>query len=316
MRGRPRFWIAAAVLSFASASALTKTSPPAQTAEPDTITVTVTAISRGDAKPPQIPVTDVVVRQGNKDRPVIIWEPANSNDPKLDLVVMIDDSLANSVATRWDELSAFLVALPAGTRTAVAYANRGAIQMAQQPTVNHVLAAKALRNPAGLVVQDSSIYESVQALVHAWPSREGRRVILLVSSGYDSKFPGTVWDDWPTMQEAIQEAQCKGVVVYSIYAKPFTPATLNPAQLECGQQALGFLSLATGGQAFYDLGFENAPSFQPYFQKIQKSLEQQYLLTFRAEPARKAQFVLLHVSSANKSAQIRYQSSVFVPAAK
>jgi hypothetical protein len=192
---RSRFLFAAAALSFAAVSTFTQSATPSQNADASAITVTVTAIGHGDAAPPPITQADVVVRQGNKDRPVIAWEPVSPSDPKLDLVIVIDDSLTNGVATHWTEVASFLEALPAGARTAVAYANRGAIQLAQQPTTDHSVAAKALHNPAGLVVQDASIYESVQALVHAWPSRPGRRVILVISSGYDSKFPGSVWDD-------------------------------------------------------------------------------------------------------------------------
>lgn len=307
-----RLLFAAAALSLAAVSTFTQSAPPSEIA--NAVTITVTPVVKGDSAPPQITQADVVVRQGNKDRPVIAWDPANPSDPKLDLVIVIDDSLANGVATHWNEVAGFLNALPPGARTAIAYANRGAIQLAQQPTADHALTAKALRNPAGLVVQDASIYESVQALVRGWPSRPGRRVILVISSGYDSKFPGSVWDDWPTMQKAIEEAQRKGVVVYSIYAKPFTPAALNQAQLEWGQQALNFLSLATGGQSFYSLGFETPPSFDPYLQKIQRELAQQYLLTFQADPSAKPGPYMLHVAAANKTAQLRSQARVFVPA--
>jgi hypothetical protein len=118
------------------------------------------------------------------------------------------------------------------------------------------------------------------------------------------------------MQKAIEEAQRKSVVVYSIYAKPFAPAPLNQAQLEWGQEALNFLSLATGGQSFYSLGFETPPSFDPYLQKIQRELAQQHLLTFQADPGAKPGPYMLHVSAANKTAQLRSQARVFVPAAK
>lgn len=315
MRIRFRFWIASAILSLASGAILTQTVPPAQNIDPNAITVTVTALGHGGTVPP-ISQSDVIVHQANKVRPILSWEPVNANEPKLDLLVVIDDSLTNNVATRWNELTKFLADLPAGARTAIAYANRGAIQLAQQPTTDHGLTAKALRNPAGLVVQDSSIYESLQTLIHGWPSRQGRRVILVISSGYDSKFPGIVWDDWPTMQKAIEEAQRKAVVVYSIYAKPFTPTPVNSLPLELGQEALNFLSVATGGEYFNSLGFETAPSFQPFLQKIQQHLSQQYLLTFQADPGPKPSLAALQVAPTNKSAQLRSQARVFVPAVK
>jgi hypothetical protein len=49
---------------------------------------------------------------------VLSLQPVNSGDPKLDLAVVIDDSIAKSAATRWNELGNFLIALPAGARVA------------------------------------------------------------------------------------------------------------------------------------------------------------------------------------------------------
>jgi hypothetical protein len=315
MRVRSRFWATAMFLSFASAAPLMHSPLRAQNTNPRAITVTVTAFTRGDATPPQIPMSEVVVRQGNKDRPILNWELTNSSNPKLDLVIVIDDSLASSVATRWNELRKFLSDLPAGSRVGAAFASRGSIRLVQQPSEDHSLAAKALDSPAGVTVQNCSIYESVQALIHGWPSRQGRRVLLLISHGIDYEFDaGDNWDDWLRMQKAIEEAQQKNVVVYSIYAKPIMDSSLNVGILERGQNALNFFSTATGGQAYYSLGTETAPTFEPYLQRMQRELAQQYLLTFQAEPVAKPTLVSLHVAAANKAVQLRSQTRVRAPA--
>src|SRR5580693_3202174 len=96
---------------------------PAQNADQSAvpITVTVTALGHGETAPPSVPLRDVIVHQNNKVRPIISWEPVNPADPKLDIVVVIDDALANSLATRYPELRNFFAALPAGSRVAVAY---------------------------------------------------------------------------------------------------------------------------------------------------------------------------------------------------
>jgi VWFA-related protein len=262
-------------------------------------------------------MNDVVVHLGSKLCPVLAWEAANSGDPKLDLVIVIDDSLANSVATRWNELEKFLADLPTGARAAVAYANRASIQLAQQPTTDHALAAKSLRNPAGIQIQNASPYESLQALIRGWPARQGRRVIIFVSSGIDETMPGNgSIDDLPYVQNARNEAQRKGVVVYSIYAKPTMAASENAAVIQRAQDALGFLSIATGGKAFYQTGVDTPPSFQPYLQEIQQNLKQQYLLTFEVEPATKSEFEMLRISVKEKSIQIRCPASVYVSVAK
>jgi len=317
MRILLRHWICAALLSLVCGPAFSQSTPPSQTAGANAITVSVTAIGRGDTSPQPLSQNDVVVHLGSKVCPLVTWEPTNREDPKLDLVVVIDDSLANSVATHWNELEHFLADLPAGARAAVAYANRASIQMAQQPTADHALAAKALRNPAGIQLENASPYESLQALIRVWPSRQGRRVILFISPGLDRTFPGNgTIEDLPNVLNALNEAQRKGVIVYSIYARPTSPLTANGMPTERMQYALGYLSTGTGGKAFYEIGLETPPSFQPYLREIQQNLMHQYILTFEADPGAKAGFAWLRVSTENKSVKLRFPARVFVPATK
>lgn len=317
MRLHPRLWISAALLSFLPAATFAQARPPEQNTAPNAITVTVTAIGHGDTAPPSIPMRDVIVHQNNKVRHVISWEPVDPSDPKLDIVVVIDDALANSLATRYDEVRTFLAGLPAGARVAVAYANRGTIQLAQQTTTDHALAAKALRNPAGVQINDNSPYESIEDLARGWPARQGRRVMVFISSGVDihSIGEGQNPEDWITMQKAVDAAQNKGVIIYSIFAKPFMSSSVTDFMLSKGQDGLNYLSTQTGGKAFY-AGLASDPSFGPYLQEIQKDLEQQYSLTFQAEPGTKAGFAELRVSLETKSPQLRYPARVFIPAAK
>jgi len=317
MRLHRKLCLSATLLAFLSAATLAQTRPQVQPIGPDAITITVTAVGHGETAPAAIPLRDVIVHQNNKVRPVLTWEPVNPSDPKLDLVVVIDDSLANSLATRYDELRTFFAALPAGSRVAVAYANRGAIQLAQQSTTDHALAAKAMRNPAGVQLDDDSPYESIESIAHGWPARQGRRVMIFISSGIDihSAGSGQNPEDWVTMQKGVEAAQDKGVVIYSIFAKPFMSSTVTDFMLSKGQDGLNYLSTQTGGKAFY-AGLQSDPSFQPYLREIQKDLEQQYLLTFQAEPGTKAGFAQLRVSLETKSPQIRYPARIFAPAAK
>jgi len=317
MRLRTQLRISVTLLLLLSAAVSAQTPQPAQNPASNEITVTVTAIGHGDTAPAPIPIRDVIVHQNNKVRHIAAWEPVNPADPKLDLVIVIDDALANSLATRYEELRTFLAALPAGARVAVAYANRGAIQLAQQTTTDHALAAKALRNPAGVQIDDDSPYESIESLAHGWPARQGRRVMIFISSGVDihSAGGGQNPEEWVTMHKAIDAAQNKGVIIYSIFAKPFMSSSVNDFMLQKGQDGLNYLSTQTGGEAFY-AGLASDPSFSPYFQEIQKDLDQQYSLTFQAEPGAKAGFDELRVSLESKFPQLRYPARVFVPTAK
>ena len=117
------------------------------------------------------------------------------------------------------------------------------------------------------------------------------------------------------MQKAIDAAQNKGVIIYSIFARPFMSASVTEPMLSKGQDGLNYLSTQTGGKALY-AGLASDPSFEPYFQEIRRDLDQQYELTFKAEPGKKAGFDELHVSLESKSPQLRYPARVFVPEAK
>jgi hypothetical protein len=319
MRLHPQFRLLAIFVVLTSAAVFAQAPSPAQNTDPGSvpITVTVTALGHGESAAPAIPLRDVIVHQNNKVRPVISWEPVNPSDPKLDIVVVIDDALANSLATRYPELRNFFAALPAGSRLAVAYANRGTIQLALQTTTDHALADKALRNPAGVQIDNDSPYESIQDLARGWPARQGRRVMVFISSGVDihSIGEGRNPEDWETMQKAIDAAQSKGIVIYSIFAKPFMSSSVTEPMLSKGQDGLNYLSTQTGGKAFYE-GLASDPSFGPYLQEIQRDLQQQYELTFKAEPGKKAGFDELHVSLESQSPQLRYPARVFVPEAK
>jgi VWFA-related protein len=319
MRIHRQLRVSAVLVVLASAAVFAQARPATQNADQGTvpITVTVTALGHGESAPPAVPLRDVIVHQNNKVRPVISWEPVNPSDPKLDIVVVIDDALANSLATRYPELRNFFAALPAGSRVAVAYANRGSIQLALQTTTDHALADKALRNPAGVQIDNDSPYESIADLARGWPARQGRRVMVFISSGVDIHAigEGRNPENWETMQKAIDAAQSKGIVIYSIFAKPFMSLSVTEPMLSNGQDGLNYLSTQTGGKAFYE-GLASDPSFVPYFQEIQKDLEQQYELTFNAEPGKKAAFDELHVALESKSPQLRYPARVFVPEPK
>jgi hypothetical protein len=309
------FWIPAITLTAISAATLLHATPRQQH-DPDEITVTVTVTSRGKEAPPPISGGDIVVRQAGKPRPVISWEPAQTSARALDLVVLIDDALPANVATRWDEFEKFLSSLPANAHVGIAYGNRGEIQFAQQPTLNHAQAAKAFRNPAALAMKDSAIYQSVETLSRAWPNNQNQRVILLLSSGYDvNEHAGP--ESTISLKGAVNEAQRRGIVVYSIYARPSLQSNLNPAELLFGQNNLIHLATATGGKAFiFGLGDQTPPSFQPYLQELLQLLGEQYLLTFQAQPANKPGFAPLEVSSKNNSVQLHFQESVFTPGPK
>src|SRR5580658_9463104 len=189
MRNESKLWkYLAGLAAFSAAGLLLGSARGAaqQQGDPSQITVTVTITAKGNGAPPAVPKDDVVARQGGKVRPVIAWEAAQPTTRGMDLVILIDDELPLKVVSRWEDFMNFVNALPANVHVGVAYANRGAVNFVQQPTLNHAAAAKAIRDPLNIDLRSDVIYQSLQTLAGEWPNNQNRHEILLLSSGYDS----------------------------------------------------------------------------------------------------------------------------------
>src|SRR5580693_4464153 len=111
------------------------------------ISVVVTAEpKRGKAIPP-LEVEDLVVKQGREKLHVAALEPVSG--ARLQLLLMIDDSAAESFNTEIRSLKDFVMAQPANAEVAVGYMHNGMTQMASDFTPDHAAAAKAIRVALG-----------------------------------------------------------------------------------------------------------------------------------------------------------------------
>ncbi len=75
------------------------------------------------------------------------------------------------------------------------------------------------------------------------------------------------------------------------------------------------ISDETGGESFF-LGLQPAVSFKPYLDRIQKILENQYVLTFQARPGKKAGLQSVTLTTEIAGVELGSADSVWVPAAK
>ena len=107
--------------------------------------ITVTAIGKKDAAPAAVSKDDVQLTVNKERKQIAGWAKGDS----LALAILIDDALDTSVASQWNDLRDFIMAQPAGTSVAVAYASNSSAMIAQDFTTDHALAAKALRIPRG-----------------------------------------------------------------------------------------------------------------------------------------------------------------------
>jgi len=288
------------------------------------VTVTVTAVGHKGADPATVLKEDVLVRQREERRPVVEWVPAyakasaggpaESEQAPLDLVILIDDSLDTGVGTNLDDLKKFIRSLPAGTRVAVAYAQNSSANLRQNLSDDKEAAA-ALRLPLGQRDSFQSPYLAVVDLLGRLPETKGRRAVLLVSDGIDllRGVSGSSPASNTELQRAIERAQRQNVQVYTLYAGGSGRIRRNFFLVSNGQGALARLALETGGEAYFQ-GFGTPVSFQPFLEDLSQTLAQQYLLTFRAQPAEKAGFQRVRITTEVPGVELVAPTRVWVPA--
>jgi hypothetical protein len=279
------------------------------------VNMTVTARLLGNNKRmPEINREDVVVTQGKNRLPVTGWTPARGDRAGLDLFILMDDASDTSLGVQLDDLRSFINTQPATTSVGVGYMSNGTVRIVQNFTTDHAQAAQALRLPFGSAGAFGSPYLSVVDLMKRWPENSNRHEIVMVTDGIDRRSrlqsrglrPLT-----PDVAYASSVAQRSGTMIHTIFARGVGRWGNNFWEIINGQSGISKLSDDTGGNAFL-LGTHNAVSFKPYLDAIQKSLDNQYLLEFRAEPGRKPALQPVKLSTEVAGVELDSADSVWV----
>src|SRR5258708_21756307 len=176
-------------------------------------TITVTAVGKKNAPPPPVSKGDIQLTANKERKQVAGWEKGDS----LALAILIDDSLESDVANQWSELREFIMAQSPNTAIAVAYASNSQVNIAQDFTTDHALAAKALRIPLGRFGIGSSPYLAVIDWLKRWPDTGSRRSLLLISLGIDF-FRGPFGPFYPGLDTVSSRRQRENVNLWSIYS--------------------------------------------------------------------------------------------------
>jgi VWFA-related protein len=280
-------------------------------AEPGTVNLTVTAVGKKDTSAPIVNKDDVRLFLNKERTQIADWK----HGEKLYLAVVIDDSLESSIANQWGDLKEFLNAQPNTTYVSVSYARNGGVQLAQDFTNNHELAAKALRLPLGNGGAFTSPYLAILDLMKRWPSSPDRRSILLISSGIDYFRGGGFGPKSPDLDSTIERAQKQNINVWTIYAPDEGHRGRGFFRTSIAQSNLSQLSEETGAESFF-LGTSAPVTLKPYFDEISTHLSNQYLLTFRGNGGAKGRFERVRVSSELPHVEFLAASQVFLPATK
>jgi hypothetical protein len=273
----------------------------------------VTAEARHGMNPAPVDKQDVMVYEGKTRDPVTSWAPAKGDNAALEFFILIDDSANTSLATQFDDIRQFINSQPPTTKVGIAYMANGIAQIAQNPTADHVQAAKSLRLPRGIPGVNASPYFSLTDLIKRWPAGSPRREVLMISDGVDLYYgTGDLQD--PYVDEAIEQAQRAGVIVYAIYNPGAGHYARSYWGSYWGQLYLSRVADETGGESYY-IGFTGpAVTFVPYLDDIEHRLNNQYLLTFLAKPEKKSGMQRVRIATELPNTELVAASRVYVPA--
>jgi len=274
------------------------------------VIIPLTIRMKGETAPSELELqtVDLTVNEDGEPQTILSVRAMGTNSP-INLIVLIQDDVVSSISNEIKPLSEFIRRLPRGSRVSVGSLRTGTLQVRQKFTADMEKAAKSLRGPIGVasVAPYNPYVEVIEALKRFDSQPAGRRAILLVSDGLDISHG--VDSSGPTqsvdLQRAINEAQRRGVAIYSFYAPTATTAT-NASLIANAQSSLQRLSEETGGQAFFQ-GFGAPTSFDPFIKKLSSALDRQIALTYLSTHLNKG-FHRVKISSSTPGVKISYPS--------
>jgi hypothetical protein len=305
--------LALALLFLSPAHAGDKTDPAGR---PVQMTVTLRVLGE-NKRMPEVTREDIVVKQGKERLHVTGWRPVAANHGGIDLFLLIDDAASPSVGSQFGDLRQFILSQPPNTAVGVGYMRNGSVQVVQDFTTDHSLAARVLRLPFASSGAYGSPYLSVIDLMKRWPQGANRREVVMISDGID-RFRGGprhrgLGPISPDVDAASRVAQRTGTTIHSIFTRGVGRLGNNYWEITNGQNAMAKLSNETGGQS-YSLGPQNAVSFRPYLEDIQTSLDNKYVLEFRAMPGKKSGLQYVRLTTEVAGVELNAADSVWVKA--
>ena len=298
---------AAAVITGGTARAGDSTQPGAR------VKMTVTSNVEKGKRPQTIEQQDVFVKRGKERLQVVEWVPAKGDRAGLELFVLIDDASTSTLGSHLADLRTFIQSQLPTTAVGVGYARNGTVEIRQNLTTDHALASSSLRLPFVSAGAFGSPYLSVTNLMNRWPATPNRREVILVTDGIDRAGRGRNALLNPDVDTAAAVAQRTGTTVHTIYFPGVGHWRRNWWDANNGQNAMAKLSDLTGGESFF-LGRQEPVSIRPYLDDLQNILDNQYLLTFVAKPAKKAGLQYVTVGSEVSGVDFNAPDAIWVPA--
>lgn len=275
-----------------------------------TVSTTVSIEAKHGKEMPVIYKEDVRVFRDHERLRVVDWVPCQSDQTSVELFVLIDDASSTELGLQLGDLQKFMDGQPASNTIALGYIRNGTVDVRQNFTRDHALAAKALRLPLGTAGAVASPYTAISELIQHWPSSSNCREVFMVSSGIDGLEPGPTD---PYLDEAIEQAQRAGVQVYSIYASAAGHIGHSFWRFTQGQSNLSRLADETGGEAYFQ-ALEMPVSYGPYLKEFADRLSHQHRLTFVIPTRDRAGLQKIRLETEVPDAELVTAERVYVPA--
>ncbi len=270
-----------------------------------------------DKRTPEVRRDDIIVRQGKERLQVTGWTPLGDVQSGVDLFFLIDDAAHSSLALQFDDLRSFIRSLPANTTVGVGYMRHGTVQITQDLTSDHERAAKALRLPRGSSGVYGSPYLSAIDLMKRWPERSNSREIVMITDGIERLRGGPrhrgLASSSPDVDSASSVTQRTGTIIHTIFTRGVGHLASNSWEITNAQNSMAKLSRETGGESYF-LGTQNAVSFRPYLESLQRSLDYRYLLEFNAVPSGKSGLQHVKLTTEIAGVELNSADSVWVNA--
>jgi len=281
------------------------------------VPITVTAMAKEkNQEPPPLSKEDFLIYQSKDRRPVLSAVAQKGPDNKLDLYIVVDDSIDSAVTLNYSDIGGFVRELPSTARVGVLYTTNGTIRVERDLTDDREAALKALRIPLGRTGAAGGIYLSLADLAKRLPPQRDRRyAILFLSSGIDtfrgvrSTTPGLN----PDLDTAINRLNRSAIAVYAIYVSPAAHFSRSFFLVSNGQSCLSRLADETGGEAFFQ-GTITPISMKPFLEEIGRHLANQYLVWFAAKPGKKSGYAGIKVRTEVSGVELDSQSQVYISA--
>ncbi len=245
---------------------------------------TTQALIEVDSKAEQIPtLADVSIKVDGKEEALTAWSQIPPNG--VQIAVLIDDGLRESVGRELNSLREFANNLPPGTQIFVGYMRNGTVLREQDFTTDHAAAAAKFRLPEGSPGISASPYFCLSEFVKHWPSDSSRpsaRFVMMITNGVDPYNGSTspLNQNSPYVDAAAEDAQRAGVSVSSIY---FADAGFRGQRGSfSGQSYLSEVAEATGGR-LYQQGLGNPVSIAPMLAQFQHAISETFVASFQAK---------------------------------